>query len=91
MTGILSFRVARTGWEEGAASYAHKMSKAPKPDAGKHSGPVKTNEVDFSSHSFSGNQLKVQVNPEDGFGSTWVMDTTHSIGFGSNIKEEASR
>lgn len=57
MTSILIARVARTGWEEGAASFAHKMSKAPKPDAGKYPDPVKTNEIDFL-HSFSGNQQK---------------------------------
>lgn len=34
--------------EERAASYAHKMSKAPKPNIGKYSGPVKTNEIGFS-------------------------------------------
>lgn len=58
MTSILSPKVARKGWEGGEASFAHKMSKPPKPKAGKCSGPVKANEIVPSSHGFSGNLLK---------------------------------
>lgn len=57
VTSILSPRVAGKGWEVAVASIAHKMSKAPKPEAGKCSGPVKANEI-VSSHGFLGNQLK---------------------------------
>lgn len=89
MTSTLSLRVARTGWGKGAASYAHKMPKAPKPNAEKYSGPVKINEIALSAHSFSGNQLKGQVNPADGSGSTWAMDKMHCTKFGSSIKEGA--
>lgn len=63
MTSIPSPRVARKGWEGGAASFAHKMSKPPKPKIGKCSGPVKANEIVSSSHSFSGNQLRVAGKP----------------------------
>lgn len=76
---------------EGAASFADKMSKAPKPEAGKCSGPVKANEslllIQFLRKPAEG----WHVSPEDGSESIRLMKKVHWTGVRSSNKGEAPR
>ena len=70
-----------------AASFAHTMSKPPKPKTGKCSSPVQANEIVSSSHGFSVNQLKGQhMSPEDGSCSMGLMGKMSSTGLANSNK-----